>query len=76
MYNPIRKLSNNTCSEDSDYASVVVDTGNKLMDVAAECLQRYDYPNDEQSIVDLIIELCTVIIRIKEEQNDSNITKC
>lgn len=66
MFNPIRELSKYYCSEDSDYASVVMDTGDKLMDVAAECLQRYDYPNDEQSIVDLIIELCTIIIRIKE----------
>lgn len=76
MCNPIRELSKYYCSEDSEYASVIMDTGYKLIDVAAECLQRYDYPNDELSIVDLIIDLCTVIMRIKMERNKMTIKAC
>lgn len=73
MFNPIKELSKYYCSEDSEYASVIMDTGDKLMDVAAECLQRYDYPNDEQSIVDLIIELSETIVRLVKEHEEGGI---
>lgn len=72
MFNPIKELNKYYCSDDSDYASVIINTGDKLMDIAATYLQQYDYPDDEQSIIDVIIELSDVIIRIKREHDEAN----
>lgn len=72
MFNPVKELRKYYCSEDSDYASVIMNTGDKLMDIAAEYLQQYDYPDDEQSIIDVIVELSDVIVRIMREHDEVN----
>lgn len=72
MFNPVKELSKYYCSEDSDYASVIMNTGDKLMDIVATYLQQYDYPDDEQSIIDVIVELSDVIVRIKREHDEAN----
>lgn len=72
MFNPVKELRKYYCAEDSDYASVIMNTGDKLMDIAAEYLQQYDYPDDEQSIIDVIVELSDVIVRIMREHDEVN----
>lgn len=72
MFNPVKELSRYYCDSDSGYADVVMDVCSKLMYATAECLQMYDYPDDDKSITDLVVELSEIIVRLKKEYDEAN----